>query len=114
MESDLKLIQEFGFNSFKDVIKRINYLVNIMREGWAKAEINLQCFNNQLKNFYNIGQKDKAKKELAKKKKKDEKKKKFDTQFNVILEKLKEVKSLKEMLQILNATKYCNGLLLAE
>ena len=114
MESDLKLINECGFDSFEDVIKRINELVNIMRAGRSKAEINLQRFNNQAKEFLKLGQKDKAKKELAKKKRKDEKIKTFDTQFNVILEKLKEVKSSKEMLQVLNATKYCNGLLLAE
>ena len=85
MESDLKLIQECGFNSFEDVVKRINELVNIMRIGRAKAEKNLQRFSNQAKEFLKLGQKDKAKKELTKKKKREEKIKSFDTQFNIIL-----------------------------
>ena len=114
MESDLKLIQECGFNSFEEVVKRINELVNIMRVGRAKAEKNLQRFNNQAKEYLKSGQKDKAKKELAKKKKKEERVKSFDTQFNVILEKLKEVTNSTKMLQVLNATKYCNNVLLAE
>ena len=114
MESDLSLIQECGFNSFDEVVKRINELVNIMRTGRAKAETNLQRFSNQAKEFIKLGQKDKAKKELTKKKKKEEKIKTFDTQFNVILEKLKEVKNSTQMIQVLNATKYCNNLLLME
>ena len=114
MESDLKLIQECGFNSFEDVVKRINELVNIMRIGRAKAEKNLQRFSNQAKEFLKLGQKDKAKKELTKKKKREEKIKSFDTQFNIILEKIKEVKNNTQMVQVLNATKYCNNLLLAE
>ena len=114
MESDLKLIQECGFNSFEDVVKRINELVNIMRIGRAKAEKNLQRFSNQAKEFLKLGQKDKAKKELTKKKKREEKIKSFDTQFNIILEKIKEVKNSTQMVQVLNATKYCNNLLLAE
>ena len=73
MESDLKLINECGFDSFEDVIKRINELVNIMRAGRSKAEINLQRFNNQAKEFLKLGQKDKAKKELAKNKRNNEK-----------------------------------------
>jgi len=114
MESDLKLIQECGFNSFEDVVKRIKEIVDIMRVGRAKAEKNLQRFNNQAKEFLKLGQKDKAKKEVAKKKKKEERIKMFDTQFNVILEKLLEVKNSTKMLQVLNATKYCNSVLLAE
>lgn len=114
MESDLKLIQECGFNSFEDVVKRIKEIVDIMRVGRAKAEKNLIRFNNQAKEFLKSGQKDKAKKELAKKKKKEERIKMFDTQFNVILEKLLEVKNTTKMLQVLNATKYCNSVLLAE
>ena len=110
----MKLIQECGFDSFEDVVKRINELVNIMRIGRAKAEKNLQRFSNQAKEFLKLGQKDKAKKELTKKKKREEKIKSFDTQFNVILEKIKEVKNSTQMVQVLNATKYCNNLLLAE
>ena len=37
MESDLKLIQECGFNSFDEIINRINELMNIMRIGREKA-----------------------------------------------------------------------------
>ena len=85
-----------------------------MRIGRAKAEKNLQRFSNQAKEFLKLGQKDKAKKELTKKKKREEKIKSFDTQFNVILEKIKEVKNSTQMVQVLNATKYCNNLLLAE
>jgi phage shock protein A len=85
-----------------------------MRTGRAKAEKNLQRFSNQAKEFLKLGQKDKAKKELTKKKKREEKIKSFDTQFNVILEKIKEVKNSTQMVQVLNATKYCNNLLLAE
>ena len=114
MESDLKLIQECGFNSFEEVVKRINELVNIMRVGRAKAQKNLERFNTQAKEYLKLGQKDKAKRELAKKKKRDEKIKSFDTQFSVILEKIKEVKNSTQMVQVLNATKYCNNLLLME
>ena len=114
MESDLKLIQECGFNSFEEVVKRINELVNIMRVGRAKAQKNLERFNTQAKEYLKLGQKDKAKRELAKKKKRDEKIKSFDTQFSVILEKIKEVKNSTQMVQVLNATKYCNNLLLNE
>lgn len=113
-ESDLELIKECGFNSFDDVVKRINELINIMRVGRVKAEKNLERFNNQAKVYLKDGQRDKAKKELAKKKKKEEKIKTFDTQFNVILGKVKEVKNITQMQQVLNATKYCNNLLLAE
>ena len=114
MDSDLKIIQECGFNSFEEVVKRINELINVMRTGRTKAEQNLQRFNNQAKEYLKAGQKDKAKKELAKKKKKDERIKAFDTQFKVILEKLNEVKNSNQMLQVLNATKYCNNVLLSE
>ena len=114
MESELKLIQECGFNSFEEVVKRINELVNIMRVGRAKAQKNLERFNTQAKEYLKLGQKDKAKRELAKKKKRDEKIKSFDTQFSVILEKIKEVKNSTQMIQVLNATKYCNNLLLME
>ena len=114
MESDLKLIQECGFNSFEEVVKRISELVNIMRVGRAKAQKNLERFNTQAKEYLKLGQKDKAKRELAKKKKRDEKIKSFDTQFSVILEKIKEVKNSTQMVQVLNATKYCNNLLLNE
>ena len=48
------------------------------------------------------------------KKKKGEKLKTFDTQFNVILEKIKEVKNSNQIVQVLNASKYCNSLLLME
>ena len=113
-ESDLKLIQECGFNSFEDVAKRINEMVDIMRVGKVKAEKNLDRFSNQAKDFLKTGQKDKAKKELAKKKKKEERIKTFDTQFKVILEKLKEVKNSTQMVQVLNASKFCNSSLLAE
>ena len=37
MESDLKLIQEYVFNSFDEIINRINELMNIMRIGREKA-----------------------------------------------------------------------------
>ena len=114
MESELKLIQECGFNSFEEVVKRINELVNIMRVGRAKAQKNLERFNTQAKEFLKLGQKDKAKRELGRKKKREEKIKSFDTQFNVILEKIKEVKNSTQMVQVLNATKYCNNLLLME
>ena len=114
MESDLKLIQECGFNSFEEVVKRINEIVNIMRVGRVKAEKNLQRFNNQAKEFLKSGQKDKAKKEIAKKKKKEERIKSFDSQYNVILEKLKEVTNSTKMMQVLNATKYSINVLLAE
>ena len=46
------------------------------------------------------------------KKKKGGKLKTFDTQFNVILEKIKEVKNSNQIVQVLNASKYCNSLLL--
>jgi phage shock protein A len=113
-ESDLELIKECGFSSFDEVVQRINELVNIMRVGRIKAEKNLDRFQNQAKIYLKGGQRDKAKKELAKKKKKEEKIKTFDNQFNVILEKIKEVKNINQMQQVLNATKYCNNLLLAE
>ena len=113
-ESDLELIKECGFSSFDEVVQRINELVNIMRVGRIKAEKNLDRFQNQAKIYLKDGQRDKAKKELAKKKKKEEKIKTFDNQFNVILEKIKEVKNINQMQQVLNATKYCNNLLLAE
>ena len=114
MESDLKLIQECGFNSFEEVAKRINEFIDMMRVGQSKAEKNLDRFSNQAKDFLKSGQKDKAKKELLKKKKKEEKIKTYDTQFKVILEKLKEVKSSTQMLQVLNATKFCNNSLISE
>ena len=114
MDSELQLIQECGFKSFDDVVNKINDFVNIMRVGRAKAETNLQRFNNQAKEYVNLGQRDKAKKEITKKKRKEEKIKAFDTKFNVILEKIKEVKNSTQMLQVLNATKYCNNVLLAE
>ena len=114
MESDLKLIQECGFNSFDEIINRINELVNIMRIGRVKAEKNLELFNEEAKNFLRLGDKDNAKKVLMTKKKKGEKLKTFDTQFNVILEKIKEVKNSNQIVQVLNASKYCNSLLLIE
>ena len=85
-----------------------------MRAGRAKAETNLQRFNNQAKEFIKSGQEGKAKRVLSKKKGKVDKIKKFDTQFNIILDKLKEVKNSTQMMQVLNATKYCNNLLLIE
>ena len=112
MESDLKLIQECGFNSFDEIINRINELMNIMRIGREKAEKNLELFNEEAKNFLRSGDKDNAKKVLMTKKKKGEKLKTFDTQFNVILEKIKEVKNSNQIVQVLNASKYYNSLLL--
>ena len=114
MESDLNLIQECGFDSFEEIVDRINELVDIMRVGRTKAEKNLERFNEEAKNFLRKGDKDNAKKVLAVKKKKFEKLKTFDNQLNAILEKMKGVKNSNQMVQVLNATKYCNGLLLME
>ena len=114
MDSDLQLIKDCGFNSFEEVVKKINELVDVMRAARLRAEKHLDRFTNEAKKFLNAGQKDKAKKELLKKKKHAEKVKTIDNQLNVILEKLKEVKNSTQMLQVLNATKYCNNLLLTE
>ena len=114
MEADLKLIQECGFNSFEEVVKKITEIVDIMRAGRVRAEKNLDRFTNEAKRLLKEGQKDKAKKELAKKKKYTEKIKTIDTQLNKILEKLNAVKNSTQMIQVLSATKYCNNLILAE
>ena len=114
MESDLKLIQECGFNSFEEVVKKVNELVDVMRVGRARAEKYLDRFTNEAKRLLKEGQKDKAKRELLKKKNHGERVKTIDTQLNIVLEKLKEVKNSSQMLQVLKAAKYCNNLLLSE
>ena len=114
MESDLKLIQECGFNSFEEVVKKVNELVDVMRVGRARAEKYLDRFTNEAKRLLKEGQKDKAKREILKKKNHAERVKTIDTQLNIILEKLREVKNSTQMLQVLKAAKYCNNLLLSE
>ena len=114
MESDLKLIQECGFNSFEEVVKKVNELVDVMRVGRARAEKYLERFTNEAKKLLKEGQKDKAKRELTKKKNHAERVKTIDTQLNIILEKLREVKNSTQMVQVLKAAKYCNNLLLSE
>ena len=114
MESDLNLIQECGFNSFEEVVKKVNELVDVMRIGRARAEKYLDRFTNEAKKLLKEGQKDKAKREILKKKNHAERVKTIDTQLNIILGKLKEVKNSTQMLQILKAAKYCNNLLLSE
>ena len=109
-----KLIQECGFNSFEEVVKRVNELVDVMRVGRARAEKYLDRFNNEAKQFLKDGQKDKAKRILTKKKKHAERVKTIDSQLNIILEKLREVKNSTQMLQVMKAIKYCNNLLLSE
>ena len=114
MEADLKLIQECGFNSFEEVVKKITEMVDVMRAGRLRAEKNLERFTEEAKRLLKEGQKDKAKKEILKKKKYTEKVKTIDTQLNKILEKLNTVKNSTQMLQVLSATKYCNNLILGE
>jgi len=114
MESDLKLIQECGFNSFEEVVQKMNQLVDVMRVGRARAEKYLDRFTIEAKKLIKDGHKDKAKRELLKKKNHGERVKTIDTQLNIILEKLKEVKNSSQMVQVLKATKYCNNLLLSE
>ena len=114
MEDDLKLIQECGFNSFEEVVKKVSSFVDVMRVGRQRAEKYLDRFNVEAKKYLKDGQKDKAKRELVKKKNHAERVAKIDTQLNIILEKLKEVKNSTQMLQVLKATKYCNNLLLSE
>ena len=109
-----KLIQECGFNSFEEVVKRVNELVDVMRVGRARAEKYLDRFNNEAKQFLKDGQKDKAKRILTKKKKHAERVKTIDSQLDIILGKLKEVKNSTQMLQVMKAIKYCNNLLLSE
>ena len=109
-----KLIQECGFNSFEEVVKRVNELVDVMRVGRARAEKYLDRFNNEAKQYLKDGQKDKAKRVLGKKKKHAERVKTIDSQLDIILGKLREVKNPTQMLQVLQATKYCNNLLLSE
>lgn len=114
MDSDLKLIQECGFNSFKEVVTRINELVNVMRNGRARAEKYLERFTNEAKKLLKEGQKDKAKRELLKRKNHAERVKAIDTQLDVVLQKLREVGNSTQMLQVLKAAKYCNNILLSE
>ena len=109
-----KLIQECGFNSFEEVVKRVNELVDVMRVGRARAEKYLDRFNNEAKQFLKDGQKDKAKRVLTKKKKHAERVKTIDSQLDIILGKLREVKNSTQMLQVMKAIKYCNNLLLSE
>ena len=114
MEDDLKLIQECGFNSFEEVVNKSASLIDVMRVGRQRAEKYLDRFNVEAKKYLKDGQKDKEKRELVKKKNHAERVAKIDTQLNIILEKLKEVKISTQMLQVLKATKYCNNLLLSE
>ena len=114
MDPDLKLIQECGFNSFEEVEKRINIIVNIMRVCREKVEKNLQRFDDKAKELVKKGLIDKAKRELMMKKRKEERIKAFNSYFNVILEKVEEVSNSNEMLKVLNATKYCINVLLEE
>lgn len=114
MESELNLIKECGFNSFEEVVKRINELVDVMRVGRERAEKHLQRFTNEAKKLLQEGQKDKAKKVLLKKKNHAERVKNIDNQLDIILGKLREVKNSKQMLQVIKAIKYCNNLLLSE
>ena len=114
MEADLQLIKDCGFNSFEEVVKKINELVDVMRAARLRAEKYLERFTNEAKKFLKEGQKDKAKREILKRKSHAERVKTIDGQLNIILEKLKEVKNSSQMLQVLKATKYCNNLLLSE
>ncbi len=114
MESDLKLIQKCGFNSFEEVIKRFNELVEVMRVGRVRAEKKLDRFTNEAKKLLKDGQKDKAKKMLLKKKNHGERVKTIDAQLDKVLEKLREVKNSTQMLQVIKASKYCNNLILSE
>ena len=67
---------------------------------------------NQAKNFLREGQKDEAKNELRKKKIKEDRIKNIDTMFVSINEKMSQLKSFKQILEILNDAKACNNLVL--
>ena len=110
MDYEQKLIQECGFNSFEEVVKKVNELVDVMRVGRSRAEKYLERFTTEAKTLLKEGQKDKAKRVLTKKKKHAERVKAIDNQLDIILEKLKEVKNSSQMIQVMKAVKYCNNL----
>ena len=64
------------------------------------------------KNFLRGSKRDEAKRELAKKKRKEEKIKTIDKTFISINEKMSQIKSNKQIIEILNDVKNCNNLII--
>ena len=95
-------------------MRRIIYFIEVMEYGNKRLEKNLERYVNQAKEYLKAGQKDEAKKELTIKKQKEEKIKTLNSQLSQIAGKLKEVKNSNHMLIVLNATQFCNNIIMAE
>ena len=107
MEPDLELAQRCGFNTFDDIVVRIQEIVNILKTGKEKAEKCLDIYQELAKEYLKLKQKDKAKRLLATKKLRKEKINSLELRFILVLNKIEVAENVNEMLEIFNDINYC-------
>ena len=104
-DPDLILANQCGFQTFDDIVKRMNEIVEIMKTGRNKVESNLEIYKILAKEYLELKEKNKAKNQLLIKKKLEYKIKIYDEQFKDILEKVEVAETIYEMIDILSTIK---------
>ena len=107
MDPDLELAQRCGFNTFDDIVVRIQEIVNILKTGKEKAEKCLDIYQELAKEYLKLKQKDKAKRLLATKKLRKEKINSLELRFTLVLNKIEVAENINEMQEIFNDINYC-------
>ena len=113
-DPDLILANQCGFQTFDDIVKRMNEIVEIMKTGRNKVESNLEIYKILAKEYLELKEKNKAKNQLLIKKKLEYKIKIYDEQFKDILEKVEVAETIYEMIDILSTIKSVNNELIKD
>ena len=113
-DPDLILANQCGFQTFDDIVKRMNEIVEIMKTGRNKVESNLEIYKILAKEYLELKEKNKAKSQLLFKKKLEYKIKIYDEQFKDILEKVEVAETIYEMIDILSTIKSVNNELIKD
>ena len=106
-DPDLVLANQCGFETFDDIVTRMNEIVKILQAAKSKVEKNLEMYTILAKEYIKLGEKEKARKQISIKKKKEDNIKIYEVRFVEIEDKVSVAETIYEMVYVLNSIKWC-------